>query len=159
MTSWHAAAFCGAHPTRRPRRPRPQYRCGTNRSPWWTCFPSAPWPRPGGSDRSMLTYRFQGSTVESWSFKLSEHMSDTKLGTPSRNRLLTASTCLTTLLESRANNETTAPSNNPNLFLSKNVAAFSEAHHGRGGAVSDGGAWAGRRGLPQGMGKKTPVLT
>ena len=64
-------------------------------------------------------------------------MSDTKLGTPSRNRLLTASTCLTTLLESKANNETTAPSNNPNVFLSKNVkditslhaAAFSEARH------------------------------
>ena len=28
---------------------------------------------------------------------------------------------------------------------------------GRGRAVSDGGAWAGRRRLPQGMGKKTPA--
>ena len=70
-------------------------------------------------------------------------MPDAKLGTPSspsRNRLLTASTCLTTLLESKANNETTAPSNNPNVFLSKNVkditsihaATFSEARHAPG---------------------------
>ena len=61
-------------PPTRPWRPRPLYDCVPNWCAWWSCFPSAPRPRPGGSDGSRLASRFQCSTIESWSLKSWEHV-------------------------------------------------------------------------------------
>ena len=46
-------------PHTRPCHPRHQCRrCLSSRCSWRTCWSAAPWPRPGGSDRSRLASRF-----------------------------------------------------------------------------------------------------